>query len=188
MEQPSDKIVRYLVIFVVAVALIKVTSESGIFASSTHKGKGYLVIIPEGWKKVKQKKGAVLDKTVEILMIAPETIDTDNRRPDVFISIYSVKLSTPMWIEDEFPNILKELIDEGFKIMDKGEIKIDDVISKWVVYHDKKIPALNLELYLVTDSSMFYKMWYSAGPEQFNVFRSDFEKFKDSFKFRFSMY
>jgi len=188
MEQPSDKIVRYLIIFAIAVALIKVTSGSGIFASSIHKGKGYLVVIPDGWKKVKKKKDVVYPKGVEMVTLVPKTIDADRDVPEVFISILTKKLATPIWIEDEWPDILRALNESGMKIKDKGQIKIDEVTTQWVVYHDIKVPALVLEFYMVTDTSVFYKMQYSADPEKFNVFRPVFEEFKSTFKFRFSMY
>ncbi|MCH7516529.1 MAG: hypothetical protein IIB08_05325 [Bacteroidetes bacterium] len=188
MEKPSDHIVKYLIIFVIGVILIKTTSGSGIFVSKIHKGKGYSVQIPKGWKKVKENKGIIYPKDVELVTFVPKSIDLKIQEPDVFISIFTKKLSTPIWIEDEFPDILQSLREAGFDVKDKGEIKLDNVISKWVVYHEKKIPALVLEFYMVTDASIFYKMQYSAHPDKFNVARADFEELKNSFKFRFSLF
>jgi len=188
MTQPSKKIINYLIIFIFGVFLVKTLGGSGFFVSKVHKGKGYSVRIPEGWKKVKEKKSVVYPLGVEVVTFVPSATDLDFQEMDVFIFIYSKKLTTPTWIEDEFPGILESLSKAGFKVMDKGEIKLDNVISKWVVYHDKKKPAVVLEFYQVTDNSMFYKIQYSTHPDKFNVFRPDFEELKDSFKFRFSLY
>lgn len=188
MNEPSKNIAKFLIIFISVVFFIKIISGSSIFVSKNHKGKGYSVRIPEEWKKVKEEKGVFYPAGVENVTFVPKSIDLGIQKPDLFISIYTRKLSTPIWIEDEFPDILKSLHEEGFRIMDRGEIKLDDVISNWVVYHDKKIPALVLEFYMVTDTSIFYKIQYSAHPDKFNVYRPVFEKFKENFKFRFTLY
>lgn len=188
MNEPSKNIAKFLMIFVIGVFFIKTLGGSGLFVSKTHKGKGYSVRIPDGWKKVKEKKGTYYPQGVEIVTFVPKSTDLELQDLEVFISIYTRKLSTPIWIEDEFPEILKSLLDEGFIIMDRGEIKLDNVISYWIVYQDKKTPALILEFYMVTDNSIFYKIQYSTHPDKFNVYRSKFEELKNSFKFRFSLY
>lgn len=188
MEKASEKLTKLLVIFVVAVFLIKNATSSGIFEARDHKGKGFYVKIPSGWKKVKKQKNVVYPEGVQVVMFVPKGIDVNVEQPDLYISIFTKKLTTPIWIEDEFPDILRSIAKSGYKIMDKGEIKLDGVITKWVVYHDKKTPALVLEFYLVTDDSMFYKMQYSASPDKFNKERHSFEELKGSFKFRFSLY
>ena len=121
-------------------------------------------------------------------MFVPKEIDLKIEEPDSYISILTKKLTTPIWVEDEFPDILMSIQKAGYKIMDKGEIKIDDVISKWVVYHDKQTPTLVLEFYMVTDNSIFYKIQYSTHPDRFNKLRKSFEELRESFKFRFSLY
>ena len=188
MEKPSTKLTKVLVIFVIAVFLIKNATSSGIFEAKDHKGKGFYVKIPEGWKKVKKQKGVVYPEGVEVVLFVPKGIDVAYEQPDVYISIFTKKLSTPIWIEDEFPEILGSIKKAGYKIRDKGEIKLDGRLSAWVVYHDKKTPALVLEFYMVTDNSMFFKIQYSAHPDKFNKERASFEELKDSFKFRFSLY
>lgn len=188
MEQPSTKVTRALIIFVIAVAIISNMSSSGFFEPRDHKGKGYYVKIPEGWKKVRQQKGVVYPEGVEVVMFVPKETNVKSKEPDAYISIFSKKLSTPVWIQDEFPEILASIARGGNKIMDKGEIKLDDVISEWLVYHDKKADALVLEFYMVTDNNMFYKMQYLAPPDQFNQMRRSFEELKDSLRFRFALY
>ena len=72
--------------------------------------------------------------------------------------------------------------------MDQGNIQIENTLTKWVVYHDKKIPALVLEFYFVSDGNTFYKLQFSALPELFNQERKSFEELKESFKFRLSIF
>ena len=188
MSQPSERIAKYLIMFVIGVFIIKGVSGSSFFESKIHKGRGYSVSIPEGWKKVKKKKGVVYPRGVEIVLFVPKGTNTEEESPDIFISIYSKKLTTPIWIEDEFPDIVHSLREAGFEIKDKGEIKLDDKISSWVVYYDRVNSLLILEFYIVSDNNMFFKMQYSADPDKFQQNRNAFEELKDSFKFRFSFY
>ena len=168
--------------------LIKIFGGSGLFTPKSYKGKGYFVKIPVGWKILKKKKGAIIPKDVQVVTFVPEETDPKEDDPGTFITIFTKKLSTPVWIEDEFPDILNSIAKAGFKILDKGEIKMDGVFSKWVVYHDEKTPALALEFYMVTDNSVFYKIQYMAPPDTFNALRGSFEELKASFRFRFSLY
>ena len=188
MSQPSERITKYLIIFIVGVIILKGLTGSGFFESKTHKGRGFVASIPPGWKLVKKEKGVVYPRGVEIALFVPKGMDTEEKSPSIFISIYSKKLTTPIWVEDEFPEILQSISQSGFQIMDKGEIKVSGVISKWVVYHDKQTPALALEFYLVTDNSIFYKLQYSAHPDQFNQNRAAFEFLKESFQLKFSLF
>ncbi len=177
-----------MIAFIIAILVIKNATSSGIFKAKDHRGKGYYVKIPRGWKKVKKQKGVVYPDGVAVVMFVPNRINVAREVPDMYISIFTKRLTTPIWVEDEFPDILKSIHDSGYRIMDKGEIKLDGTISKWVVYHDKKMLALILEFYMVTDNNVFFKIQYSAHPDKFNKERIAFEELKDSFKFRFSMF
>ena len=188
MAQPSEKITKALFFFILGVFIIKNLSGSGIFESKNYKGKGYFVRIPEGWSKVKKKKGVVYPQGVDLVQFVPKGTNLELERPDASIFIYSKKLTTPIWIEDEFPDIVRSLREAGFEIKDKGEIKVDDKISAWVVYYDRANSLLNLEFYIVSDNNMFFKMQYSADPDKFQQNRNSFEELKNSFKFRFSLY
>jgi len=187
MERASAKISRALVIFIGLVIFVKYLSGTGLFEPKNHRGHGYSVSIPQGWKKVKKQKGVVYPKGVEVVLFVPKGTDVKTEEPDTYISVFTKKLETPAWIEDEFPGILESIKREGNRVMDKGEIKLDDVISQWVVYYSQKHDALFLEFYIVTDANVFYKMQYSAPSEVFNKLRPSFEELKESFKFRFSL-
>ena len=188
MENASSRLTKAMVIFVVAVLVIKNATSSGIFEATAHKGKGFYVKIPEKWKRVKKRKDVVYPEGVEVVMFVPKGVDVEREIPDVYITIFEKKLSTPIWIEDEIPGIRAGIVQAGHQILDMGQIKLDEVISEWVVYHDKKTPALVLDFYMVTDNSTYYKIQYAAPPEEFNRVRKDFEELKDSFKFRFSLF
>ena len=188
MSQPSDRIAKFLILFVIGIFLIKNFTGSGFFEPTDHKGKGYYVKIPKGWSKVKKEKGTVYPQGVTFVQFVPEGVDLKVARPDAMISIYSKKLITPIWIEDEFTNIVQSLREEGYEVKDQGQIKVDEKIAGWVVYFDRKTPALNLEFYIVSENNMFYKMQYSADPDKFQENRHYFEELKNSFKFRFSLY
>lgn len=188
MAQPSAKVTKLLILFIFGVFIIKSLSGSVFFESKNYKGKGYFVRIPEGWSKVKKKKGVVYPQGVDLVQFVPKGINLELERPEVSISIHSKKLATPIWIEDEFPDIVLSLREAGFEIKDDGEIKIDNRVSSWVVYYDRENSLLNLEFYIVSNNNIFFKIQYSADPEQFQKNRNSFEELKNSFRFRFSLY
>ena len=187
MAEPSEKIARFLVLFVIGVFILKELGGSSIFEATEHKGKGFYVKIPKGWSRVKQEKDVVYPKGVEFVQFVPAGIDLDNERLEAVVSVYSKKLVNPIWIEDEFPSIVQSLREAGYEVKDKGEIKVDERISSWVVYYDRESDVLNLEFYIVSESNIFYKLQYSASSEKFQENRRYFEEIKDSFKFRFSV-
>jgi len=186
-SQPSEKIAKFLTLFIVGIFIIKGLSGAGFFEAKSHKGKGYFVRIPEGWSKVKKRKDVIYPQGVEIVQFIPKEIDLKTEEPGATISIYSKKLPAPIWIEDEFPNIVRSLREEGFEIKDKGDIKINEKIGAWIVYFDRKTPKLNLEFYMVSDNGIFYKIQYSADPDKFSTYRYAIEDLKASFQFKFSL-
>ena len=185
MEEASSKLKKFLILFIVCVVILKNASMAGFFEAKSHKGRGFYVEVPEGWRKAKQKKDAVYPDGVEVVMFIPKGINLDYEDTDVYITIFTKKLESALWIEDEMPYIIRSIWQAGNKIMDKGQIKIDGVIAEWVVYHDKKAPALVLEFYMVTENNFFFKIQYSADPDKFNKQRKSFEELKASWKFRF---
>ena len=188
MAEPSEKIARFLILFVIGIFILKELTGSSIFESTNHKGKGYFVKIPLGWSKVKQEKGVVYPKGVEFVQLVPEGVDLESEQLEAVISVYSKKLTTPIWIEDEFPGIVQSLREEGYEVKDKGEIKVHERISSWVVYYDRESDVLNLEFYMVSENNIFFKLQYSAASDKFQPNRRYFEELKDSFKFRFSVF
>lgn len=187
-EELSKKIGKLLLYFVIGVFVIKTAGNSGFFEAKVYKARGYSVNVPMGWKLVKKQKGVVYPEGVEAVMFVPKEVNLEKERPFAFITIYTKKLTTPIWMEDEFPEILASIQKEGYKVMDKGQIKLDALDSHWLVYHDVKTPALVLEFYAVTDNNTFYKIQYSSSPDKFNVLRKSFEELRASFKIRFSLY
>lgn len=190
MRQPSEQIARFLIFFIFVVFVIKNFTGSGVFESPIYKGRGYSVVTPDGWIRVKEDKKSkqVYPKGVEVVMFVPKGANPAREKPGAVITLFTKKLTTPIWIEDEFPDIIAAIKLEGHKVMDKGEIKLDDQIFYWFVYHDERTPELVLEFYYVSDNNTFYKLQYSAHPDVFNVHRRGFEALKDSFKFRYSLY
>jgi len=188
MDEPSEHIKKFLIFFILGVIILKGASSAGIFIAKSYKGSSFVVPIPAGWEIVKKQKGVIYPQGVAVAMFVPKGTDLTKKGSITYISILTKKLSSSLWIEDEFPDILLSINQDGHQIMDKGEIKIDGEISKWVVYHDLKTPALVLEFYMVTDNNTFFKIQYSAHPDQFNTARRSFEEMKENFKFRFSLF
>jgi len=93
-----------------------------------------------------------------------------------------------MWLEDEMPEIINYLRQAGMYIIDKGEIKIDNEISKWVFFHDKRAQILTIEFYMILENNMFIKLQYSSKDTEFNKYRPEFEELKNNMKVKMTLF
>ncbi len=191
MDDEATKILRLIIIVLFVCYALKLffTRNSGTF-----RGQGYTIEWPAGWTdwdelnpdKKKKKRFAVADKTKPkaTTYVTEDDVDYYTGAYAASMSITSLKLSTSAWIEDEMPKVMESLIEYGYKIIDKGEIKIDDELAKWVFYENKQDNALSFEFYIITEGNMFYKISFNTIKEKFNQYRPDFEKSKDSMKIK----
>jgi len=181
-----EKLRNFLFLVILIAIAAKYAIDSGIFVSDTHKGKGYSIKKPVGWEQDKQYKEYFKDTEFELVsFITPEKIQRGlelTNEPQARITIFSKQLESAFWIEDEFPNILSGLVRSGMKLIDKGEIKINDQLTNWVFYENKRNKTLNIEFYAISDRSIFYQIQYTADVRAFEKYRKVFEETKDTFK------
>ena len=188
----SEKIIQALIAFVFIVLMIKVVIFGDLFHSNVYKGKGYSMVPPPGWVEMKDVKGVrammeSAEKPEIVTFVTPERIaGTDI--PEASLSILTVKLANPTWMEDEFPLIVEALSKAGYRIRTKGQIQIDTLISWWVLYDDPRTALLQLEFYMVNDINRLYKIQFTTGAENFKKHRPVFEAAKDSIKFSASLW
>ena len=174
---------------------LKLGSGLSIFQSPVYKERGYQVTIPEGWthsKKLSEEfktEGSVYETRVATFVLEKQKKLPEDEL-DAKLQIYSRKLESAMWMEDEMPEIISYLRKVGMRIIDKGELKIggSDDIAQWVFFHNKATRQLVIEFYLITQGNMFYKLQYTSKDRLFNKYRPDFERFKDSFTIRYSLW
>lgn len=181
-----DRIKSLIIYVVLATVIIKSLMMTGIFRSTTFNGDGFKVSIPSGWEMSKERSREKKYEETKITTFVTQEKDSDDI-PQAVITLLSKKLEQAIWIEDEFPNIV-QAIRVKYKVIDKGEIKLDNQLTKWVFYEDKKNNLLNLDFYLVTEASKFYKIQFSAFKEHFKKHRPAFEELRESFKLDFSLF
>lgn len=174
---------RFIIGFLLLFGLFNFVFK-GTLSSSTKSFKGFGIscVIPQGWEKSDQKIDLV--DTRGVVFVTKEK-NSETQMPKGIISIIGVKPQQAIWVEDEFPNFVSQIEQSGAEILDKGEIKVDDEISKWVVFYEKEQDILNIEFYVNNESGIFYRITYSAEYETFNLRRPEFETLKDSIKFSF---
>lgn len=174
---------------IVVCFLLRFLLSSMDFSSGRVKGPGFSVEAPEGWKKGENEEDmfSISDEKPEIVTFTKTNNILNTNNPDATISIFSQKITTPLWIEDEFPNILQSLAENSFTVLNRGQIKIDDKVNYWALYEDNQETYLNFEFYYFTDSQIFVKIKYKAKQAYFDEYRPDFEKMKDTFKYRFGI-
>ncbi len=188
----SEKMIHGLLTFAFIGVLVKFVVFGDLFHSNVYKGNGYSIVPPAGWVKIKQPRtvGSGMgsaEKPDIATFVTPEKTATEEA-PEASLSILTVKLGQPVWMEDEFPTILSSLAMTGGRIINKGQIKIDTLISWWVLYEDPQTSLLQLEFYMVNDLNRLFKIQYAARADAFPKHRPAFEAAKDSIKFSMSIW
>lgn len=188
-----DGFKKILFLFIFFVVLIKFVILPYMNDSMHYRGFTFRVDVPAGWKKYKDENFKKEPDT-EILVLVPDLPADENLdfealktgkppEPKTKIIFTSRKLPNPMWIEDEFPQILETIAKFGNTIMDKGEIKINNQLFKWVIFNNRKGDKLSLNFYAITDNARIYTVELLTPPAEFNKYRPGFEKAKGSLKF-----
>ena len=178
---------KILLYFIAGVIILYSLLHGGYLKSDISSGRGFSLKFPPGWviDSVNSSKPSFTRHEEEPETIVYHSLENypKTQIPLAIISVYSIKLTEATWIQDEFPTILDELKGQGYKIIDRGEIRLDNLISEWVLYEDPQAPRLNLDFYAVDDTNMFYKLQYSTHPDAFKLYREAFEATRASFKF-----
>ena len=172
---------KFILCFFIAIFVIRF-GMSELAKSNKYNGFGFTLRIPDGWEKISDIKK---DRDNRKVIFGTVEKNQLTGRPVAFISILSSQMEQVLWIEDEFPKVIRSLAKAQLKILKKGDIKIDKQIAKWVLYDDIKADLVNLEMYMITDSKLFVRLTFAGDPINFNKRRTEFEKLKESFKFKF---
>ncbi len=149
-------------------------------------GEGVALVFPETWHKI----DAVVEppfnmkskfSPFNVVYACPEE-DPNTFLPAATIGVYRIKPDRQLWLADDFPDLVNMFAESGFEILDKGEILIDDQISKWVVYRDNERSRIKLEFFVVNDNNVLYRIQYSTSDDKFAQYRPDFEATKSTIK------
>ncbi|MBI5415536.1 MAG: hypothetical protein HZA29_01845 [Candidatus Omnitrophica bacterium] len=186
MDDDSAKIIKAIVTFLVVVLCLKVLASSSLFKSSVHKGHGYSFVPPAGWEQLKDPRGVspvfeAADKPEVVMFAVPGKVPNADI-PVASMAVLTVKLANPTWLEDDFPTLIDALVKAGYRLIDRGQIKIDNNVFWWVFYQDPESSLVSFEFYMVNDINRLYKIQYTAAPDAFKQYRPAFEASKDTFK------
>ncbi|MCD4780680.1 MAG: hypothetical protein K8S27_09065 [Candidatus Omnitrophica bacterium] len=171
--------------------LIKFYITSDIFKTPLYRGEGFSISCPDGWDKMDKKEkyniptGVFLNENDydTVTCFLPSEQVKEGTRP-TYLSAFATQTYAPYWIEDIFPQVMDVLIKTpGYVILDKGELKVDEQVSRWVLYDVKKEETVYLEFFMVDERNGFFKLRYQADYDKFKKFRPAFETFRDSFAF-----
>lgn len=192
-----DKLKTYIILFVAVAIIIKSAMLAGFFKPTSYKGGGIYIKIPKGWELIQEETGEFpsqdsTEPVFRMVMEPPERVGPLTE-PAARIEITTKKLSQATWIEDEWDGMLDNVKRSFGRYIDQGEFFIDNQLVKWVFYLDKRASRLRMELYAITDGSLFVKLEYSGHYSQlygdkFKEYRDDFEWAKGTFKFVFGLF
>ena len=99
-----------------------------IYDPSIHRGPWYSVRVPEGWEK--QVDGD------EVFFRSPSKDYLGN--PEAIFSIYGFQSRGALFLDLFFEEVMQNLATQNGKVLQQGEIKIDNQISKWVLFRTEK--------------------------------------------------
>ncbi|MDP2652861.1 MAG: hypothetical protein Q8Q08_02395 [Candidatus Omnitrophota bacterium] len=165
------KMVIFFVILIVGVNILK----EKMFDESVHRGGWYTVVKPVGWNERKEEN--------EIIFESPET-SVMTGMPEAIFSIYSVKATGALFLEDLFGEVMASLRQLKGKVLDKGQLKIDNQDARWVLFFHRDPDLFILTFYIADDFNRLTKIQFISTPEKFPSYRSQFEAFKNSIRFK----
>lgn len=142
---------------------------------SVYRGPWYTVAVPKGW--------TTKTETDTVYFTTPDQ-NVLTGMPEATFSIYSYRSKGALFIENLFPDVLGTLIESQASILKKGEIKVDNQISKWVLYETQYPPLMTLSFFIVDDFNRLTRIQFMTHPNDFTKYRPAFEAFKDSLKFK----
>ena len=171
----NKKTIIFLILLIVAVRFFLYPPQN----KNLHKGHNYSVIMPEGWEKKEAEN--------EVIVLSPET-DFMTDKPLAVFSIYAKKVEgAALLLDIAFQEFIESYRKSGWKVIKKGEIKIDEQITKWILCQplEEESPELLLIFFNLDDFNNMTQIQYLAKDvDAFNKYRPTFEKFKDSIKFK----
>ncbi len=186
-----EKLKQIIIFSLLFLFIIVSGKKTGLFEPKYINGNGYKMDFPVGWVKNKEFSKRYRDEE-DLYETEVFTYETPERNPktgepEATLEVYSKKLPSAAWLEDEWGDIIHSIRRARFKILDKGEIKIDGEIFKWAIFHDRKRTVLIIEFYHITEGNMFYKIRYYADPRAFPRHRPAFEAAKESFRLKLKL-
>ena len=158
--------------------LVIILFAARLFANSIHdptihRGRWYTVTIPEGWPKKVQDNEVFFQSPARDIYGYPEAI----------FSIYGVQSRGALFMDMFFEDVLIDLAKQKGRLLDKGQIKIDDQISNWTLFQMQDPEWIIWTFYVIDDFSRLTKIQFMVRPHHFAKYRPVFEAFKDSIRF-----
>ena len=162
-------------IFVLAVIIFAARLFAGhLYDPTQYRGPWYSVKIPQGWAKHVEEDEVVFQSPIKDYLGSPEAI----------FSIYGYQSRGALFMDLFFPDVLASLEQQDGKILQQGQIKIDDIVSSWVLFKNNEPEWIIWTFYIIDDHNRLTKVQMMVKPENFKRYRPVFEEFKNTIKFK----
>ena len=192
MDEEASKLMRIIFMILFVCYGIKLWFTRG---DHIYRGDGYSIEFPVGWtdyeklnpdRRRKKKKFSVEDRDKpKTVTYVTEEVDQESGAYAASVSVSSLKLETAAWLEDEWGKIVMSVMEQGNRIIDKGQVLIDEEESKWIFYESPpQLNAVTFEFYIITEGNMFYRISFTALRNSFDKYRPEFERAKDTMKIK----
>lgn len=175
MKEKEGKKIPPALIYVVLLLIGFKTIVPKFFDQSTYRGDGFSVTKLKGWEMQK-------DKT-EVSFFSPEK-DVYTEAPVAVFSIYSEKQKGALFMDDFFPEVLSAVRQQGGKVLNSGEEKIDGQVARWFMARFDKMDIAVVSLYLADDFNRLTRIQYIGKVKKFKEYGKEFDQFKKTIKLK----
>jgi hypothetical protein len=146
-----------------------------LFDKSVYRGMWVTVKVPPGWEK--QIHGE------EVMFVSPD-MDYINQRPEAIFSVYAKQSPGALFLEDFIIEVQESLMKEKGKILQQGDITLDGIHAKWILFQYDEPDLVMMTFYIVDDWNRMTRLQYITKSSLFSKYRPQFEQFKDSLKIK----
>ena len=169
-----DEGLRTKILGLIVIVFIVRLITSHLYDPTIHRGLWYKVKVPQGWKKEVKED--------EVFFYSPDKDYLGNS--EAIFSIYGFKSRGALFMDLFFPDVLENLAQQKGEILSQGEIKIDEQISKWVLFRSDDPDWIIWTFFIIDEYNRLTKIQFLSRPDHFKKYRPIFEAFKDTINFR----
>lgn len=170
MQEYRKLIFILVIVFVALRPIINYLTDKSIY-----RGSWYSVKVPKGWNS-KFEKNTIYFSTPDDNVLTG--------MPNAIFSIYAFKSTGALFLDTLFEEVMQSLMKTDGQILKKGEIMIDGQVAKWVLFQNETPPTTILTFFMVDDFNRLTKIQFITHPRDFAKYRPEFEKWRETFKFK----
>lgn len=167
------------------------TSGCKWLKNNKYKGPGFTLTIPKGWTEgepVEKEFMRVSNEKPQLVTFTSPEKRAKYEDPTATISVYTQRFDAPLWVEDITGEISQWIAQSGYTILGEGKINYQGSVGFSINYHDERTSMVYLDFFFASDAKIFLIIEYAVPESKFTDYIEDFEAFRNSLEFGFSIF